>query len=305
MKKRHILIIGSDGFIGTNLYEKLKTNKNFNVDTVSRKDFGDIYKNFDWFKKIRKNTVIYLLAFENDLNLFENNFKILTKKYELFCRCLFIYVKKKKYNPNIIFSSTVTLYGLKKKKNINENYKEDVITWYDFTKNLIERYFIFFSNISDVNFISLRISNVYGFSSSNQKGRGFINKIIKKSIQRNNNIVKIYDNGKYLRDYIYIDDVINALIGFAKEKRAKEKIFNLCYGKSLSILKVLNIIKSKLKKENITLKILNTMAPKNLHLINKRDFQGDNLKIKKILGWKPKYNINKGIELTIKKYLNK
>ena len=148
-------------------------------------------------------------------------------------------------------------------------------------------------------------SNVYGFCKYPQKGRGFINKILKGSIDQGKNIVKIYDNGKYFRDYIYIDDVISALISFAKKKNVKEKIFNLCYGKSISIFKVLRIIKLKLSKRNIALKILKIKSPKNIHPINKRDFYGSNLRIKKIIRWKPKYNIHRGIELTIRRYINK
>ena len=305
MKKKHVLIIGSDGFIGTYLYEKLKSKNYFNVEKISRENYGDIYKNLNWFKKIKRDTVIYLLAFENDLNLFETDFSNLTKKYEFFCKCMFIYIKKRKFNPNIIFSSTVSIYGLTDRKKTNENSIENIISWYDFTKHLIERYFIFFSNIYDLNFISLRISNVYGFSKSNQKGRGFINKILKRSIDQGENIVKVYDNGKYFRDYIYIDDVISALIGFAKKKNIKEKIFNLCSGKSISIFEVLKIMKLKLSKRNIVLKILKIKSPKNTHPINKRDFYGNNLRIKKIIGWKPKYNIDRGIELTIRRYINK
>ena len=117
--------------------------------------------------------------------------------------------------------------------------------------------------------------------------------------------MNIYDQGKYLRDYIYIDDVTDALVNFSIKNKFREKIFNLCSGKSKSMINVLKIIKSKLKNKNIFLKIMRSKSPKNIHLINKRNFFGNNLRLRKAIKWKPKYNLNEGIELTIDKYLNK
>jgi len=305
VKKKHIIIIGSDGFIGKNLCEKLNKNKKFNVEKISRKKYGDIFKNYNWFKKINHNSVIYLLAFESDLMYFENNFDQLTLKYDQFCKNLFTYIKRKKLNPRIVFTSTVTVYGLTDKKYVTENLRENPISWYDFSKYIVERYFIFFSNIYNLDFIALRLSNVYGYSRTSQNNRGFINNIIKKSINKKTSIVNIYDKGKYLRDYIYIDDVTDALAIFSIKNKFKEKIFNLCSGKSKSLIHVLKIIQSKLKNKNIFLKIMHSHSPKNIHKINKRNFFGNNLRLRKVIKWKPKYNLNEGIELTINKYLKK
>ena len=305
MKKKHIIIIGSDGFLGKNLYEKLNKNKKFDVKKISRKKYQDIFKNYNWFKKINQNSTIYLLAFENDLIYFENNFDQLTSKYDQFCKNLFTYIKKKKLNPRIVFTSTVTVYGLTDKNYVTENLRENPISWYDFSKYIIERYFIFFSNIYNLDFISLRLSNVYGFSKTAQNNRGFINNIIKQSINKKTSSVNIYDKGKYLRDYIYIDDVTDALVNFANKNKFKDKIFNLCSGKSISMINVLKVIKLKLKNKNIFLKIMYLKSPKNIHLINKRNFYGNNLRLRKAIKWKPKYNLNEGIELTINKYLSK
>lgn len=305
MKKKNIIIIGSGGFIGESFCEKLNKFKNLEIVKISRKNFGDNYTNLNWFKKIKKNSIIYFLAFENDLNFFEKNYVKLTNKYESFCKKFFSFLKKKKLNPKIIFTSTVTVYGMTNNKQVNENFKTTPISWYDFTKLTIERYFEFLSSIYNVDFVCLRLSNVYGYSKNSQYNRGFINNIIRKSIKKKKISVKIFDDGIYYRDYIYIEDVNSALLYFLNKKKLKDKIFNLCYGKSLSILNLLNKIKSKLKKKNITLKIIKSKSPDNINLINKRNFFGSNLKLKKNTIWKPKYDIDKGIDKTINKYFVK
>ena len=96
MKKKNIIIIGSGGFIGESFCEKLNKFKNLEIVKISRKNFGDNYTNLNWFKKIKKNSIIYFLAFENDLNFFEKNYVKLTNKYESFCKKFFSFLKKKK-----------------------------------------------------------------------------------------------------------------------------------------------------------------------------------------------------------------
>ena len=95
MKKKNIIIIGSEGFIGASLCKKLTKIKNLNIVKISRRNYGDSYENLSWFKKIKKDSIIYFLAFENDSILFEENFAKLTEKYELFCKNFFFYIKKK------------------------------------------------------------------------------------------------------------------------------------------------------------------------------------------------------------------
>ena len=80
MKKKHIIIIGSDGFIGKNLFKKLSINKDYNIEKISKKNYGDIFKNLNWFKKIKKDKIIYLLAFENNLTNFDKNYEKILKK---------------------------------------------------------------------------------------------------------------------------------------------------------------------------------------------------------------------------------
>ena len=72
-----------------------------------------------------------------------------------------------------------------------------------------------------------------------------------------------------------------------------------------------NLIDPKLKSKwdasitNIFLKTMHSESPKNIHIINKRNFFGNNLRLRNAIKWKPKYNLNEGVELTINKYLNK
>ncbi len=102
--------------------------------------------------------------------------------------------------------------------------------------------------------------------------------------------------GKQFRDFIYIDDVINAIFKSLKNNKAKGMVFNLASGKPMQIKKIIekikNLIKSgtpqygkiKLRKDEI-LKLYPSIK-----------------KIQKTLSWKPKTPFEQGLKKTIKFY---
>jgi len=302
VKNKNYIILGSGGFIGSKLYKDIKSiNKTICISRSKKNNKNihykcNILKDDSWYKFIKKKSIIYFLAFENDLYKFEKNSIDFTKDYSNFCLRLSNYIINKKLNVSIIFTSTVTIYGNTKNKVINEKNYAQPISFYDFNKFMIENFFIYFSRINKIKFISLRLSNVYGSNnSSRQKNRGFLNKVIKNAYNKKD--LFAYNGGKYYRDYIYIDDVIKALIISSKKiATLNGHFYNLCYGKSYKIVDVLKLIQKKVKKIGINIDIKNKKFPKNIHDIEKRSFHGSNTLFFKKTGWKPSIALEKGID---------
>ena len=98
----------------------------------------------------------------------------------------------------------------------------------------MKKNFIKYSKSSTINFVSLRLSNIYGYGRNlNQTNRGFLNKII-LNIYKNKKIF-IYGSGNNLRSYVYIDDLIKAIkISVKKINMLNGKIFIICGNKSYS-----------------------------------------------------------------------
>lgn len=100
-------------------------------------------------------------------------------------------------------------------------------------------------------------------------------------------------NGQQLRDFTYIEDVIDAIIKVLKNKKSSGQIINIGNGKPVSIRKVINKI----------CKLLNSGRPQ----FGKIDLRKDEimklypsiLKAKKILNWKPKISLESGLRKTI------
>ncbi len=208
---------------------------------------------------------------------------------------------KKKIKINFIFTSTATIYGITKKNQIvNEKFPNNPTSIYDKSKLCFENIFIDYTKKTNLNFISLRLANIYGFYSlKKQMNRGFINKLIYKSI--NDIRIDIFGKGTNQRSYVYIDDLINALLITAKKiEKLKSNIFLICDNKSYSFNQILNIISNNLKKK---IKVRKINYPKFMHKIDKRSFKGRNNLFKKNTGWFPKIKINLGIKRIINKSL--
>ena len=112
----------------------------------------------------------------------------------------------------------------------------------------------------------------------------------------NNKPISIFNFGKMMRDFTYIDDIIEG-IRLAMDKNYKSEVFNLGNNKTESIMEVVSIIENKLNKK----------AEKKLIKIQSGDVEKTYADIEysqKKLGFKPKTQIIKGIPKFIDWYIN-
>lgn len=225
MKK--ILIVGSEGYIGSSLFFLLKKNKNYEITTLDTGYFRDgiIHKNLknklNYNLDIRKlnskkikdfDAVICLAGQQNDPgNFSKKKFYEITKKYtlQLAKHC-------KSYGVKFIFPSSCSVYGYSKTF-VNEKSKPNPLTYYSKSKIEIEKELI---KISDKNFfpIILRFSTIFGFSNAIRMDL-LINMICAMAIYNKNIILN--SNGKSWRPYLHIDFACRAI------KLCVDKKFNM------------------------------------------------------------------------------
>lgn len=300
---KNFIVLGGNGYLGSKLVDKLRAHKNHKVISISRKSNNhdnyikvDLFKNYKWFNYINNKSIIFFLAFENNLDLFEKNYFKISKSYNLFLLNFNNYIKKKKLSPNIIFTSTVSLYPSSLKK-IDEKILPDPTSWYDFNKSNFENFFLFFSKIHNFKFISLRLSNILGKTYHTQTNRGFLNKILSS----NRNIeIKLLNSGKMYRDYLYLDDAIDALYKIGNNiNKIDTGVYNLCSGKSIRIIDAIKLIKKKIK---IKINIKNLYKKNKFHTSENRNFFGSNKLIRSKIQWRPEQNFKKIIDKLLKKY---
>jgi CDP-glucose 4,6-dehydratase len=141
----------------------------------------------------------------------------------------------------------------------------------------------------------VRCGNFYGGGDLN------FNRIVPGTIRDllNNKRPVIRSDGKYIRDYIYIKDAVNAYMLLAQkmwEKNILGEAFNFSYGEPVTVIKLVDMILGIMEKKNLKPKILNQA----MNEIRKQYLSSD--KAKKILGWKPRYSLEEGLKETIEWY---
>ena len=136
--------------------------------------------------------------------------------------------------------------------------------------------------------ISFRYQNVYGPGQSLSNPYTGILSIFSTRIL-NGNDLDIYEDGEETRDFVYIEDAVDATILGIEKEEANGNIFNVGSGVSTSVLDVANTLKRLYNSE------INITISGKFRLGDIRHNFADLSKLKDILGFTPKYNFERGI----------
>jgi len=290
-----VLVTGFGGFIGSHLIPKLiqkynvvglSTSKNLQLKiTQINTDITKIDKK-TLPSKISK--IIHLAAVsdvdycqENPINSSKINIIGTQKVLEL----------ARKHDSQVIFLSTAHVFGIPKNNPINENFQKHPQSIYAATKLAGEILCESYSNSYGLDISVARLFSVYG---PNSPKHSVTENIIKQIISKK--IIKL-GNVKSKRDFLYVDDTIDAILLIMK-KNHNYNDYNVGSEKSYSINQICTILKN-ISKKQFTIKISKTKIRKNdpIKLVS------DSSKLRK-LGWKPKISVPEGLKLTYNWYLN-
>ena len=183
---------------------------------------------------------------------------------------------------SVVAASSAAVYGDSENLPISENNKTNPSSPYGESKLKMEQLIQSFSKKHNLNSIILRIFNVYGKGQSSEYA-GVITKFLNK-ISKNDSL-KIFSDGLQTRDFIAIEDVIDAIQkSILKLKENHGTVFNIASGKSITIKNVaellikysgknINIKYSKQKEGEITHSCADiTLAKKNLNFYPRVEF---------------------------------
>ncbi|ASY76567.1 NAD-dependent epimerase/dehydratase family protein [Pectobacterium polaris] len=161
---------------------------------------------------------------------------------------------------------------------------------YGITKQVQEQMFLVIGKSLGIPAVAFRYQNVYGAGQSLSNPYTGILSIFSTRI-KNDNPIKIFEDGLESRDFVYVDDVVEATILGLEKEQANYEVFNVGYGEPVSVLKVANTLK-KSYGTNTDISISN-----NYRLGDIRHNYADLTKIKSLLGFEPKISFEEGISL--------
>jgi UDP-glucose 4-epimerase len=282
-----ILLLGGSGFIGKSLVKKLeKTNSvklmihNSDVKTNSKKFKANILSRDSFVDQIDNDQIIINLLGQittNEFDFFSSN---IIGGLNLFNSCIGKKIKK------IILISSINVYG----ENLDRPSKEtdDLFpkTMYGHVKMLTENLYKDFSKTYGINVTMLRLASIYGPTKKN----GFLSKLIHSSKDKKI-IPECYNNGNQERDILFIDDAINCINNAINFEHNGFEIFNVSSGKRYSVNNLIS------KIELISNTKLNIKY--NSEIPDEKCIWADNSKARKILNFKPKFDIDSGLKISI------
>jgi len=290
-----ILVTGYDGFIGSHLTDKLlneyqviglSNNKKGKKEIQQiKKDIRkisiyDIPKNIDCIIHLAAITDVAFCQ-DHPLDCYDVNVLGTQKLLEI----------ARKINSKFIFLSTSHVYGIPTKLPISENHPRHPTSIYAGSKLAAEIICESYATSYGMNISIIRLFSVYGPKSPPHL---VIQKIISQLMK--NNTIRL-GNLSPKRDFIYIDDVIQA-IQLVLKKSKTFNVYNVGSEKNYSILQVCEIIK-KLTQRDFKIKSIKSLSRK----VEIDKVVSNSTKIKK-LGWKPKTSIQKGLKKTFEYYVS-
>jgi UDP-glucose 4-epimerase len=179
---------------------------------------------------------------------------------------------------------------------IHEELAAHPVSPYGASKLACEGYCSVYNKTFGIDTIALRFGNVYGPGSSNKNS--VVAKFIKRAIEGNS--LEIYGDGSQTRDFIYIDDLIDAVMISAKSSGIGGETFQIASNFETNIKELANMILKELKYQGIRNINLNNVSERVGDV--KRNYS-DISKVIKYLGWKPKTKLDEGISQTVKYFL--
>jgi len=205
----------------------------------------------------------------------------------------------KKFNPSVrlIYTGTRGQYGKAVKLPVAEDAPTNPRGIYEITNLTAEKMIQVYNDIHHIRAIMLRLTNIYGPRAQMKSNHyGIVNWFIRLAID--NKTIPVFGDGSLLRDFLYIDDAVDAML--------RSSLTDACYGEIINVGSdkpdtFLNLVKTIIKIAKRGSYKLTPFSPERAAQ-EPGDFASDITKIKKLTGWDPRTTLDDGLTTTISYY---
>jgi UDP-glucose 4-epimerase len=205
----------------------------------------------------------------------------------------------KKYNRDIkvIFASTRQMYGIPQYLPVDERHLLSPVDVNGINKMAGEWYHLVYHTVHGIRSTVLRLTNTYGPHMRIKDARQtFLGIWIRRIIE--GEPILIFGDGKQVRDFNYVDDVIDALLLAAQNEDANGMIYNMGSDDPITLKDTAELMIKVYGSGSYE----NVPFPNNRKAIDIGDYYGDYRKIRSRLGWKPKIPLDEGLGRTLDFY---
>jgi UDP-glucose 4-epimerase len=313
---KEVLVTGGLGFIGSNLCIELvrqgahvtivdnmlpsQGGNLFNVSDIEGKvavNISDVRNQLSMNHLVKGKDYIFHLAGQvNHVDSMKNPLQDL----EINCRGTLVLLEAlRHYNPDgkVIFAGTRGEYGSSVSLPVDEDHPTNPKGIYAVTNLTAEKLVLVYDNVFKIKGACLRITNTYGPRHQMAHDEyGVFNWFIRKAMD--NEEIPVMGDGRILRDFLYVEDLVGSLLKIASTGEAYGRVFNVGTGVPVSFFdlaeKIVAITGSGRTKF--------TEFTQERKEVEPGDYYADITRINKVTGWQPVTSLDEGIAKTIDFY---
>ena len=205
----------------------------------------------------------------------------------------------RKRNPGaiVVRSGTRGQYGPAVRLPVSEETAADPRGIYEISQLSAEMICRTYTRIHGVRTVPLRLTNVYGPRAQMRHSHfGVVNWFVRLALE--GKPIPVFGTGKILRDFLYVDDCVEALLAVAVEPGAVGEIVNVGNDRASTFLEVAETLREILPDTEI---VFTEFSPER-KAQEPGDFVSDITKIRRLTGWEPRVGLREGLERTVAFY---
>lgn len=205
----------------------------------------------------------------------------------------------RKRNPAavVVRSGTRGQYGPTVKLPVSEETAADPRGIYEISQLSAEMICRTYTRIHGVRTVPLRLTNVYGPRGQMKHSHfGVVNWFVRLALE--GRPIPVFGTGQILRDFLYVDDCVNALLAVAVEPAAVGEILNVGNDRSSTFLEVAETLREIVPGTEV---VFTEFTPER-KAQEPGDFVSDIGKIRRLTGWEPRVGLREGLERTVAFY---
>lgn len=200
-------------------------------------------------------------------------------------------------NPDarVVFPGTRLQYGRVAQLPVRETQTQRPRSFYALHKMAGEGYYRLYHDLHGLKTTCLRISNPYGAGQNRPDNAfGVVGTFIAAAAR--GETIHLYGGGEQLRDFVYIDDLLDLFVECVTQQVAVGEVFNAGGPESTTLLQMAQGVVEVIGRGHIE----NAPWPSSDLLVESGDYVSDISKAAHVLGWRPKLRLLEGLELTWK-----
>jgi UDP-glucose 4-epimerase len=260
-------------------------------------NFSDVRDEFGLTYLVRGKSYIFHLAGQND------HVRSLTDPFpdiDINIKGAAILLETcKRFNPGarLLYSGTRGEYGPAVRLPVSEDQPANPRGIYELSSLTAQQLFRIYHDHHDIHTITLRLTNIYGERAQMKHARfGVANWFIRLAID--DETIPVFGSGSYLRDFVYVDDAVDAILICAATEEAYGQVFNVGNDRASNFRELAETIVRIAQSGRWAFA---PFSPERA-VHEPGDFFSDISKIRRIVGWEPRTSLEEGIRKTVDYY---